>query len=223
LSKLLINGCSYTTKWNKTCSQLGEKLGFDETVCIGLSGRSNDGIFRSTFEHILNHSADFVILSLTFWNRQEAPWAVGEGNNCWTDYSIHGVMRDQDNLHLPREIYAGYIKDRYTYDISTAYIDKFLYNIIIFAGWLDSMGIRYLIFSAPEESLNFEPVKLAHVNKNPRILDINQWSSNIYMYQNGGNSEELKTGGDSRHAHYDSDSYKILNDFLYNYIIKYQL
>lgn len=217
MSRLLINGCSYVTEWTYTCDQLATKMGFDEAVCIGQSGSSNSRIFRSTLEYILNNSVDFVILSLTFWDRQEAPWC---SSNQWTDYDIHGVLRTSDQLQFPKEFYSNYIKSRYKYDVGPAYIDKFISDVIVFSGWLDSIGMRYLIFSAPNEHLNFDPVKLAVLDKNPKIINFAKWSSNQYLYDNGGTSNE---SGNPGHLHYDAESYKILNNFLYNYIVEHQI
>lgn len=219
MSKLLVNGCSYTKNWSSTLPEFGTKLGFDETVNIGKSGSSNHRIFRSTLNYILNNPVDFIILSLTFWDRQEAPWGI-DGDNLWIDYSINGVMLESDQLAYPRDSYSSYIKSRYKHDIGPAYIDKFISDIIVFSGFLDHLGIRYLIFSAPGEHLKFDPIKISYLDKNPRIIDLSNWSSNQYMYENGGQSQET---GNPSYLHYDIKSYKLLNNFLYDYIIKHQL
>ena len=222
MSKLLINGCSYTTNWSPSCQLLGNKLNFESTVNLSLSGSSNDRIFRSTLEYIFNNSVDFVILSLTFMDRQEAPW----GKDIWTDYSPMGVMRPSELLN-DEKLYTKYIQDRYRYDIDMKYTDKLLNNIITFSGWLDHKKIRYVIFSSPGEYFKnadfgfINQNKLIYLNKNPRIIDIENWSANQYIHDNGGTSFEQE--GIPSGSHYTPDSYPILNNFLYDYIIKHDL
>lgn len=223
MSRLLINGCSYTIPWNETCDELGSRLGFNSTVNIAHSGSSNARIFRTTLDYILENSVDFVILSLTYWDRQEALWGV---NKQWVDYSINGVMKQSAELQYPLETYQGYIKDRFKFDLGTEYIEKLLNDIILFSGWLDHIGIRYLIFSAPNDNFiyeNYNLTKLNYINKNNRIIDIKNWGSNQYMFDHGGYSKDFTPGCSPGQLHFDGKSYKILNDFLYEYIIKNQL
>lgn len=223
MSKLLINGCSYAIAWNETCNELGSSLGFDNTVNIAHTGSSNSRIFRTTLDYILENSVDFVILSLTYWDRQEALWGV---NKQWVDYSPNGIMKESAELQYPPEMYQGYIKNRFKFDIGTEYIEKLLNDIITFSGWLDHMNIRYLIFSAPDDNFkheNYNLDKLKYINKNNRIIDIKDWSSNQYMFDNGGHSPDFTLGCVPGQLHFDGKSYKILNNFLYDYIIKHQL
>jgi hypothetical protein len=216
---LLLNGCSYTTSWK--INSLAEKLQFDSSVNLSLSGSSNDRIFRTTLEYIFDNPVDFVILSLTFWDRQEAHWGI----DGWTDYSSKGIMRSAE-LKNDESLYTKYIQDRYRYDININYIDKLLNDLIIFTGWLDHMNIRYLIFSSPGEyfknnDFRFNPKKLKYLKNNPRILDIEDWSANQYMHDNGGLGIEQDQTPSSRH--YTSESYKILDSYIYEYIVSNNL
>lgn len=226
MSKLLINGCSYTVNWNQTCREFGKKLNFENTINLSLSGSSNDRIFRSTLEYIFKNKVNFVILALTFWDRQEAPWAK-EG--IWTDYSSKGIRRPGE-VASP-DMYDRYIQDRFRYDIDNNYIDKLLNNIITFSGWLDSQNIKYLIFSSPggfyaEPGFLFNHYKntiekLAYVRKNLRLIDGGDWSSNRYMADNGGVSEERDLEPNIKH--YNADSFNILNWFIIDYVKKHNL
>lgn len=226
MSTLLINGCSYTVNWNQTCKEFGKKLNFETTINLSLSGSSNDRIFRSTLEYIFKNKVDFVILALTFWDRQEAPWSK-EG--IWTDYSAIGLRRP-DEVASP-DMYDRYIQDRFRYDIDNNYIDKLLNNIITFSGWLDSQNIKYLIFSSPggyyaEPGFLFDHYKntiekLAYVRKNPRLIDGGDWSGNRYMADNGGVSEERDLEPNLKH--YNADSFNILNRFIIDYVKKHNL
>ena len=228
MKELVINGCSYTTEWSGTCKKLGLKMGFNKTTNLSLPGSSNDRIFRSTLEYIFKNKVDFVILALTFWDRQEAPWAK-EGT--WTDYSPNGIMRPSDVTTT--DMYNTYIQDRFRYDIDNNYIDKLLNNIITFSGWLDSQNIKYLIFSSPggnyiEPGFLFNHYKntiekLDYVRKNPRLIDGADWSSNLYMAENGGVGLERDQHLEPMSKHYNADSFNILNEFILDYVKKHNL
>jgi hypothetical protein len=74
LSKLLLNGCSYAHCWHNI-NELSNRLGYTESINIGLPGSSNGRIFRSTLEYLTAHDdVGFVVIMLTFWSRFEAPW-----------------------------------------------------------------------------------------------------------------------------------------------------
>lgn len=216
MSTLLINGCSYTTNWSPLDKVLGKKLEFESTVNLSTPGSSNDRIFRTTLEYIFKNKVDFVMLSMTFWDRQEAYWADDD----WTDYSPMGATRPAE-LKNDESMYKKYIQDRYRYDVDINYMDKLLNDIIMFTGWLDSMGIRYLIFSSPGEyfkwaKFTFNQDKLTYLKNNTRIIDIENWSANQYMHDHGGTSIEKE--GSPANRHYTTKSFAILNEFIYEHI-----
>ena len=70
---LLAVGCSYTNEHFKSgahpemdCSFtkwptiLGSQLGFDNVVNLGRSGNSNDAIFKSAQDYIIDHKVDMI-------------------------------------------------------------------------------------------------------------------------------------------------------------------
>ena len=216
MSKLLINGCSYTVNWSPLCAQLGNQLGFTETTNLSMPGSSNDRIFRTTLEYIFTNDVKYVIIALTFWDRQEAPWGKSA---TWTDYSHNGLLRASE-VDSPN-LYNSYIQDRYRYDININYIDKLLNDIITFSGWLESKDIKYLIFTSSgnyfeKNNFKFIQTKLDYLKQNPRIIDIETWTSNQYMYDHGGTSIELNGPPDGRH--YTKESFATLNEFIVDYI-----
>ena len=220
MSKLVINGCSYTTNWSPSCKLLGDKLGIEQTVNLSLTGSSNDGIFRSTLEYILeNNDVEFVILALTFWDRAQAPWGT---DRVWVDYSPNGIMRSFENLKYNSDLYEGFIKDRYRYDIGPEYLELLLNNIITFSGWLKSQQIRHVIFSSSGEyNISGNLTKLKYLRSNPCVIDIENWSSNHYMGANGGEGYEKHFPLSGQH--YSPESFTILNDFVYNYITEHNI
>ena len=216
MNELLINGCSYTVNWSPLSGELGTQLGFTTTTNLSLAGSSNDRIFRTTLDYLLTHKVDYVILALTFWDRQEAPWAK---LGIWTDYSHNGLMRASE-VRSP-ELYDAYIQDRYRYDIDINYVGKLLDSLITFTGWLDSQAIKYLVFTSSGNYFHY-PVgtivqtRLDYLKTNPRIIDIECWNSNQYMHNHGGIGLEQDWPPDGRH--YTSESFSSLNKFIINYI-----
>ena len=98
-------------------------------------------------------------------------------------------------------------------------------DLIMFSAWLDTQGIKYLIW---DQANNFDRVhitgfraieKLKFVESNPRIIDLFSFCGNQYMHDNRGVVEyetDMKQTPDLRH--YADKSYTILQDYLDDYI-----
>lgn len=228
MSTLLINGCSYANRWRprSVSDQLVSDLGYTDVVNLGISGSSNDSIFRRTINHIITHKVDMVILSLTFYNRQEAPWAntFGDRRGDWTDYSPIGIMRPKEVPNADADYFQKYIGDRYKYDMGQKYVEKMLDDVIMFSGWLESKQIKYLMFSAPKAfnlhsfNLDLLKYKLDYIRLNSNILDLENWSANQYMYEQGGKWDMQDKHFDPDIRHYLPDGYLILNKFIIDHL-----
>lgn len=68
--KLLLNGCSFCANYNDA-AKLGWRLGMTEFTNLARGGSSNRRILRSTMDHVLENTVDFVMIGLTFYDRQE--------------------------------------------------------------------------------------------------------------------------------------------------------
>lgn len=234
----MLNGCSYAHCWHNI-HELSNRLGYTETVNIGLPGSSNGRIFRSTLEYLtVNDDVDFVVIMLTFWSRFEAPWANESApyDGKWVSYASNGITNQIDKTRVNKsdvelKLLDQYITDRFKYDLGFEYFDKLLTELITFTGWLDSINKPYVVFNPCEHLIsytanNYDTKKLQWLRNNPRVIDIENWLSNQWMYDNGAviSDEErakFQTAGipvDPRWAHYGLDGYAKLNDFLYNYI-----
>jgi hypothetical protein len=159
-----------------------------------------------------------VILALTFWDRQEAPWGK---KSTWTDYSPMGILRPSEVEY--EKLYKNYINDRYRYDLKNQYIEKLLDDIILFCGWLDNQQIKYLIFSSPNNLFKDNKIVLAeekieYIRSNPYIVDIENWSANQYIYDHDGKCYKDENNIDPGCRHYTTESYTILNKFIINYL-----
>lgn len=239
MSKLLLNGCSYAHCWHNV-DGLATRLGFDDTVNIGLPGSSNGRIFRSTLEYLTNNNdVGFVVIMLTFWSRFEAPWGSEniplEGK--WVSYASNGITNQIDSSRLDKsevelKLLDNYITDRFKYDLGFEYFDKLATEIITFAGWLDSIGIPYVMFNPCEHLWSYSngyynTDKLKWLRNNPRIIDIENFLANQWMHDNGADIsqeerakfQKARVAVDPRWAHYGVDGYAKLNDFLYNRIV----
>ena len=217
MSELLINGCSYATSWSPLDQTLGTQLGYNKVTNISVVGSSNASIFRRTIGHILTNDVNMAILSLTFWDRQEAPW--GE-KSAWTDYGPNGILRPGEVEN--EKLYKDYINDRYRYDLKIQYIEKLLDNIILFCGWLDNQQIKYLIFSSPDnlfrDTVGLPEEKINYIRSNPYLINLENWSANQYIYKNGGKWDKNEENIDPGSRHYTAKSYTILNKFIINYL-----
>lgn len=228
MKKLLVNGCSYARRWS-TYQDLAKQLGYQESVNIALGGGSNDRTFRTTYEYLTQNSdVDFVILKLTFFDRVEAPW--GQANlpyeNRWVSYAANGItnqlVKQMNKSAAEEKLIDRYIADRFRVEFDIDYLEKLMLNLTTFAGWLDSIGINYCIFNTCDIGLK-EYTKIPHwIKRNPRIIDLNEFMSNQYIFDNnGGTIPEGETHLDPRHVHYyDRDNGLVLNNFLYEYITK---
>lgn len=235
MSKLLLNGCSYAHRWahewytTGNISALAQRLGYDETVSLAVSGSSNARIFRTTLEYLtLNPDVDFVVIALTFYNRFEAPWASPrpiEGR--WVSYSHNGVTNRESDEHLvyERPEIKRYIDDRYRYDLGVEYIDALLADLIFFTGWLDAQGYKYCIINPCErlyadDKGMFDTAKMRWIRENPKIVDIENFIANKWMHEQGAVCPEDETNLDPMYRHYGNDGFTMLNEFMYNYITK---
>jgi hypothetical protein len=120
--------------------------------------------------------------------------------------------------------YQQYIKDRYKYDLGWQYVEKMLDDVIMFSGWLESKQIKYLIFSSPIafnlHSYNLDSLKykLDYIRLNPNILDLENWSANQYMYEQGCAWDRRDNHFEPNIRHYTPESYLILNKFIVEYL-----
>jgi hypothetical protein len=235
MTKLLVNGCSFANSWSNA-DELGQRLNCSTTVNLGLPGGSNSRSLRTTAEYLTqNTDVSFVIIMLTVWDRQEAPWGKENDpyNKTWVSYAANGItnrmLSQIDKSEVELKLIDRYIVDKFKYDFDNAYMDKWLMDIITFSAWLDSLKIDYCIFNTCERRYqNFEDKKFQLIAKNNKIIDIKNFLSNIYIYDQGAtcpqheldNFKKQKIELDPAFIHWDSEGGKILNDFLYDYIVK---
>jgi len=240
MSTLLINGCSYAHAWdsiwdgspiiqnfNKT-TELGTKLGFDQTVNLGYQGGSNKRTFRTTMEYILeNDSVEFVILMLTFWGRDEGPWAESipiEGP--WISHNTTiatGTLELHNRkLTIPLKTLQQYLDLQRLVDFDASHhCDTLITDLLCLIGWLKSRNIKYCIFGACDMEYSrhtLSPIKQRELLTDPGVINIFEWSSNKFLYESGARYNISDVRQIPLIRHYLPQDHGVLNDFLYNYI-----
>ena len=240
----MINGCSYGHAWTNA-HELSERLGHDKCTNLSIPGSSNDRIFRSTVNFLLdNPDVDFVIVMLTFIFRFEAPLAdrIQEYEGRFVSFSHAGInpKTQKQRMSSYNQTYMGRINqcimDKFVFDVAGKFTDhseKFLINLILLTSWLDSKNINYCIFNTAEDDLQhyiktqkIDQLILSEIRKNKKIIDIDNFMSNQYMLDQGCqiNQRDLKEYGlHPLHTHFGPDGYEKLNEFLYNYITEHCL
>lgn len=235
MTKLLVNGCSYAHVW-KNAEELGNRLNCTTTVNLGLPGGSNARTLRTTAEYLMqNTDVSLVIIMLTFWDRQEAPWGNVRDtyDKNWVSYVANGVtnrlLEQVSKPDVELKLINQYIIDKFKYDFDDSYMDKLLIDIITFSAWLDSLKINYCIFNTCERKYQtFEDKKFQIIEKNKKIIDIKNFLSNAYIYNQGVACpgyeldffKKQKIEFDPAFIHWDAVGGAILNNFLYDYIVK---
>jgi hypothetical protein len=234
MKRLLLNGCSYGIDYNfgTEARILGSRLGFDETVNLSQAGGSNERIFRTSVNYILEHQVDFVIISLTFYGRTESPWSLNDpiegpwiSHGGTVDYNwVENVLNRP--ILLSKHDIDNYLKHKVLTNWTHHYCDKLITDLICFTGWLESKNIKYCIFGACDMQYFLEDInqhKRQTIKSNLCIIDIENWSMNNFLYTNGGKPMDSETNIPPLNCHYkhemNIDQYAKLNNFLYNHII----
>lgn len=226
MKTLVVNGCSYGDRW-QVVGDLAKRLGFEKSVNLSRSGASNPRIFRTTLNYVAEHKPDFVIIMLTGWDRLEAPWGefTDDFTEGWVDYGPNGVLNQSVYTEFPKNFYQGYIQDRYRYDVDIRYVEKILYELTSLTGWLESQNTKYLVFSSCSglftevEKSDRYGAKLDLLKSNPRIIDLETWCSNRYLYEKGATCTPKDINQQPEYMHFEPTGYFYLNDFVYNHII----
>jgi hypothetical protein len=163
--------------------QFNQLLGAD-TVNIAKAGSSNRRIIRTTVDYIEHNTVDFVVLGLTFYDRQEGPFLTEpkqrEGN--WVSYNVQGFQATfcevtDFSSKTEHKLVEDYVKSRYRYDINEHYLEQLYLDLRMLAGYLNSKGIGFCIFNT--------------CDKHHQLIDLGpgfvpfSFIGNEYMVQNG--------------------------------------
>lgn len=229
---LLINGCSFTECWTPS-TEFVSKLNCNNVVNIGKIGTSFQRTARSTIEWIAqNGEPGYVVIPITFSHRWELSIANKEDDIDGTWYPLQrkefinknkiSKLVSTEKLELLIDLYYGSIPD------IRSYWDKCFTEIIMLAGWLENKKIPYLLFDmcnqfdrkhlktfdGKDNYKGFE--KLKFIEQNKKIIDIFSFCGNEFMWQSL--SADDKKNIDPTLYHHKDPQYRVLEDYLLNYI-----
>lgn len=227
--KLLVNGCSFIANGYEF-RNLGRELGCNEFVNLAKGGSSNRRIVRTTIEYIEKNPVDFVLLGLTFWDRQEGAFLQTQYNtDNWVSYNAHGMqgLFAPDNAQFvfdnSRTIIEKYIQDRYRYEINLQYIDQILLDVIMLHSYLKVRNIRHVFFNSCEIEYptyfdNINGLYRNSINQIKNIISLESFVMNLYLYQLGAKYAPNESRWEPHCIHYDGAEYRHINEYLLKYI-----
>ena len=211
-------------------NKLGTALGYNEFVNLAKGGSSNRRIIRTTVEYIEQNSADFVLLGLTFWDRQEAAFLKTQPHrDNWISYNPHGVqgLFAPDNAEFifdaSRSRIEKYIADSYVYNFNIMYLDQLMCDLLMFTSYLEQKNIKYLIFNTCELEYknyfeNFNNLYQRSIEKNKRIVSLTDFVSNLYLHSVNATHDPNEKRWEPNAIHYNGNEYRHVNEFLLNYM-----
>jgi hypothetical protein len=227
--KLLLNGCSFSANYG-VAAKLGSDLGYDEFVNLAIGGSSNRRIIRTTVEYLEHNTVDFVLLGLTFWERQEGAFLKTQPHkDNWMSYNpmgLQGLFAPPDTEFVfdnTRSSIEKYILERYRYDLNLMYLDQLMCDLVMFTAYLEQRNIKYLIFNTCELEYtnyftNFNSTYQKAIDQNKRIVPLDKFVSNVYLYEKDARYAPNEAQWSPNAIHYNSEEYRHINDYLLNYI-----
>jgi hypothetical protein len=208
---VLLNGCSFMDNWHY--SQQFSKLLNVDVVNLARPGSSNRRIIRTTVNYVEQNNVDTVILGLTFYDRQEGPFA--NKSDPWVSYNSQGiqaVFSDVNDYSSPAEynLIGKFIIDRYRYDINEHYLDQLYLDLRMLSGYLQQRAIKFCIFNTCDRHHK-------DIDLGPGFIPFS-FIGNEYLEQNGCMyySEDVNLPANAKH-HYGEDVI-ILTKYLLNFI-----
>ena len=213
---LLLNGCSFMD--NYYYSEHFTRQLQATTINLAKPGSSNRRIIRTTVNHIENNPVDFVILGLTFYDRQEGPFLTiprtgTEGH--WVSYNSQGfqgtfvTVNDFDS-RAEYQMTDNYVKSRYRYDINTSYLEQLYLDLRLLAGYLRQRGTGFCVFNTCDR--HHQTVSLG-----PEFIPFD-FIGNEYLVSHGCECYEKDHDLPSNARHHYGQDVKILVDYIIEYI-----
>jgi hypothetical protein len=208
---VLLNGCSFMDNWHYK-GHFAKLLNAD-VVNLAKAGSSNRRIIRTSIDHIESNAVDVLILGLTFYDRQESPFAVH--GDPWVSYNSQGiqaVFSDITNYSSPTEydLIGRYVIDRYRYDINQHYLDQLYIDLRMLSGYLKHKQIKFCIFNTCDRHHK-------NIDLGPGFLPFD-FIGNEYLYENNCVSYEQDAGLSPNAQHHYEQDVIILAKYLKDHI-----
>jgi hypothetical protein len=144
----LINGCSFMDSYHYQ-TQFSQLLG-GSAVNIARAGSSNRRIVRTTVDYVEQNPVDFVVLGLTFYDRQESP--LVDRADPWVSYNSQGMQAQFASAEnfastVEHKLVDDYVKSRYRFDINPHYRAQLYLDLKLLSAYLKEKGIKFCIFN----------------------------------------------------------------------------
>ena len=182
-------------------NQFSQLLG-GSAVNIARAGSSNRRIVRTTVEYIEQNPVDFVVLGLTFYDRQESPLKPGH-QDPWVSYNSQGIQAVFSNVEdfssaAEYKLLDNYVVSRYRYDINKHYLDALYLDLRLLASYLRERSIEFCIFNTCDRHHQ-------NVDLGPGFVPFT-FIGNEYLEQNGAvcMEQDKDLPANARH-HYGED------------------
>ncbi len=213
---LLLNGCSFMDNYHYA-RQFGQLMNA-QAVNLARAGSSNRRIIRTTINHIQHNPVDFVVLGLTFYDRQEGPFLTIPRDRIegpWVSYNSQGfqatfITSSDFDSTVEHKITEDHVKSRYRYDIGLAYLEQLYLDLRLLSGYLTNLGIGFLVFNTCDR--HHQPVDLG-----PGFVPFS-FIGNEYLEQNGCLSFEQDQDLPANARHHYGEDVIILVEYLVDQI-----
>jgi hypothetical protein len=198
---LLLNGCSYGWAWQS----------FPGTN-LSKSGGSIARSVRTTIEWIVtNGKPDYVFIPLTMTSRFEIAQIMVQNIPIEGPYVIDGKFKHYEiGAKLSDSCYMGY--------------DYAFMWITLLSTWLDSQGIKHLIWDQcnsfdKKHIEGFKGLsKLKLVEANPRVIPLFDFCGNQFLFDSGGDWESCDDERPIFTRHYKDSAYPALQEYITEYM-----
>lgn len=190
-----------------------QSFGATKVQNIAKAGSSNRRIIRTTVDYIEKNQVDFVIIGLTFYNRQESPLA--NKADPWVSYNAQGIqavfsnIADYESLEQYRQI-EDYVKSRYRYDINEHYLEQLYLDLRMFAAYLREKRTKFCIFNTCDNHHS-------DINLGPEFIPFT-FVSNKYLNDAGALCMESDKAMPVNARHFYGNDVTILVNYLISHI-----
>jgi hypothetical protein len=235
VTQLVTNGCSYMTHqaMDGGIEHLADLLGISNTQDISRPGNSNQSIIRTTLEHSLQtDQPTLYVVSITYLPRLELPVALhtdqwSSGRDRWLNITNTDFDQTLLKTTTTKHEIMDYVdlKHRIYNDANYELVRELFRNLRMLIDSVKARGHSIAVFNSAEERVVdcFNTVGIDEFAKFDSVEFIDQlsWLSNQYQYDNGLTWDD----GDEKfplvQRHVRSGQYKLLNNFLVDYINKH--
>jgi len=213
---LLLNGCSFMDNYYYS-EHFARELEAT-TVNIAKPGSSNRRIIRTTVDYTRKNPVDFVVLGLTFYDRQEGPFLTIpksglEGH--WVSYNSQGfqgsfVSVNDFDSSVEYQMADNYVKSRYRFDINSSYLEQLYLDLTLLAAYFRHNHIGFCIFNTCDRHHH-------NVDLGPEFVPFD-FVGNEYLAQMGCQCHEKDTELPPNARHHYGRDVKILVDYIIEHI-----